>query len=456
MLSADKSAITFDNSVPCQADSPSIAILAAAAPLPLAPIQSGPVAATIPAFPSINDEQKDTIPALCTAETCLNHAPNSTLENELQEMAQALSIKFEELTLLHQLSERLRLDEASGQVCHSLLEELAPCLDAIWIAIDLPCDDQGRQEDCFYQIGNAGKPEWVRDLADYTEQQSIVKNAGDERFGVPVGIVNTPNATAPANVRTIVVPIQRQNQKLGRMIAVRTLEQAEFGTVEADLIKSISMMLGFHLINQRQYQEMQQMFEGTIQSLVSALDAKDTYTCGHSSRVADVAVAIAKRMGFDEEGVTRIRMAGILHDIGKIGVRDSVLCKPGKLTEEEFEQIKAHPVLGFDILQGIRQFKQILPAVRHHHEAWDGTGYPDGLAGRAIPRDAQLLAVADAFDAMTSDRPYRSGMPLEKVISILRNGRGTQWAADIVDALLDCPEILKQYELRKNQQAEQN
>ncbi|MCP4887246.1 MAG: HD-GYP domain-containing protein [Rubripirellula sp.] len=456
MLSADKSAITSDNPVPSQTDLPSIAVLAATVPQPPAPIQSGPVAATIPAFPSTNDEQKDTIPALYPTEICLNHAPSSTLENELQEMAQALSIKFEELTLLHQLSERLRLDEASGQVCHSLLEELAPCLDAIWVAIDLPSDDQGRQDDSFYQIGNAGKPEWVRDLADYTEQQSIVKNAGDESFGVPVGIVNTPNATAPANVRTIVVPIQRQDQNLGRMIAVRTLEQAEFGTVEADLMKSTSMMLGFHLINQRQYQEMQQMFEGTIQSLVSALDAKDTYTCGHSSRVAEVAVAIAKRLGFDEEGVTRIRMAGVLHDIGKIGVQDSVLCKPGKLTDEEFEQIKAHPVLGYDILQGIRQFNQILPAVRHHHEAWDGTGYPDGLAGRAIPRDAQLLAVADAFDAMTSDRPYRSGMPLEKVTSILRNGRGTQWAADVVDALLDSPEILKQYELRKNQQAEQN
>ncbi|MDG2222455.1 MAG: HD domain-containing protein [Rubripirellula sp.] len=454
MLSTDEPAPASDNTVSYPTDLPMLPIPATVAPQPLATFQPGAAASTIPAFPLANDGQKDTIPALCTAETCLDHFPNSTLEMELEEMAQALTVKFEELTLLHQLSERLRLDEASGQVCHSLLEELAPCLDAIWIAIELTSDDQCRQEDCFYQIGDAGKPEWVRDLAHYTEQQSIVKNAGDESFGVTVGIVNTPNAIAPANVRTIVVPIQRQDQTLGRMIAVRTLEQAEFGTVEADLMKSTSMMLGFHLINQRQYQEMQQMFEGTIQSLVSALDAKDTYTCGHSSRVADVAVALAKRLDFDEEGVTRIRMAGILHDIGKIGVQDSVLCKPGKLTAEEFEQIKAHPVLGFDILQGIRQFNQILPAVRHHHESWDGSGYPDGLSGTEIPRDAQLLAVADAFDAMTSDRPYRSGMPLEKVISILREGRGTQWATDVVDALLDSPDILKQYELRKNQQTE--
>jgi HD-GYP domain-containing protein (c-di-GMP phosphodiesterase class II) len=142
-------------------------------------------------------------------------------------------------------------------------------------------------------------------------------------------------------------------------------------------------------------------------------------------------------------------MAGILHDIGKIGVEDSVLRKPGKLTEAEFEQIKQHPVLGYEILRGIRPFRTILPAVRHHHESWDGSGYPDGLTGEKIPRDAQVLAVADAFDAMTSDRPYRDGMQLEKVISIFRKGRGTQWADDVVDVLLACPEVIHTYVKRK-------
>ena len=126
-----------------------------------------------------------------------------------------------------------------------------------------------------------------------------------------------------------------------------------------------------------------------------------------------------------------------------------MLRKPGRLTDEEFDQIKQHPVLGYEILKGIRQFRKILPSVRHHHESWDGSGYPDGLAGDEIPRDAQIMAVADAFDAMTSDRPYRSGMPLEKVISIFEGGRGSQWAADVVDVLLSMPEVMERYAKRE-------
>lgn len=236
------------------------------------------------------------------------------------------------------------------------------------------------------------------------------------------------------------------------MIAIRSLRVEEFGTIEADLMKSAAMILAAHLINQRQYHEIEQMFEGMTQSLVSALDAKDAYTCGHSSRVSDLAVELALRLGFDDDGVNRIRMAGILHDIGKIGVEDSVLRKPGKLTAMEFEQIKQHPVLGYEILSGIRPFRKILPAVRHHHETWDGTGYPDGLVGEMIPRDAQILAVADAFDAMTSDRPYRKGMPLERVIEIFRQGRGTQWSSDVVDVLLSCPEVMDNYARRDQHQ----
>ncbi len=209
------------------------------------------------------------------------------------------------------------------------------------------------------------------------------------------------------------------------------------------------MMLGVHLINQRQYLELQQMFEGTIQSLVSALDAKDAYTCGHSNRVSELTVELASRLGYDEEGISRVRMGGILHDIGKIGIDDAVLRKPGRLTDEEFDQIKQHPVLGYEILKGIRQFRKILPSVRHHHESWDGSGYPDGLAGDEIPRDAQIMAVADAFDAMTSDRPYRPGMPLEKVISIFEGGSGSQWAADVVDVLLGMPEVMERYAKRE-------
>ena len=374
-------------------------------------------------------------------------AEDVPLEEEVDRLAQALSLKFEELTLIHQLSERLKLGEDPANICQSLLDELELCLNATTIAIDLNADEEYDCDGLFLFAGQPCQAAWIRGVS--CDAVRATEGMGSSAEGVSrISIHNHPQPDARTQVRVVVVPIQRETKSLGQMIAVRPLDSQEFGTVEADLMKSTSMILAAHLINQRQYLEMQQMFEGTIQSLVSALDAKDTYTCGHSSRVADLAVELAERLGFDEDGINRIRMAGILHDIGKIGIEDSVLRKPGRLTVEEFEKIKQHPVLGFEILRGIRPFRKILPAVRHHHESWDGTGYPDGLSGALIPRDAQVLAVADAFDAMTSDRPYRDGMPLEKVIAIFHEGRGTQWAADVVDALLSSPDVMHAYARR--------
>ena len=357
------------------------------------------------------------------------------LEDEVDRLAQALSLKFEELTLIHQFSERLKIGEDSAEICQSLLQELEPCVNASTIAIDLIEDVELQSPRSFLYTGERWDPDWLNEVASYALQDVA---GGELTPGAePIAIQNHPSEDSPAFVRTVVIPIQRDGISLGRMIAVRPIQEDEFGTVEADLMKSTSMILAAHLVNQRQYVEIQQMFNGMIQSLASALDAKDSYTSGHSSRVAEIAAMIAEKLEYDLEGIKRIRMAGVLHDIGKIGVDDAVLRKPGQLNQEEFEQIKLHPVLGYDILKEIKLFRNILPAVRHHHESWDGSGYPDGLLGDGIPRDAQVLAVADAFDAMTSDRPYRSSIPVEQVIDILKSGRGKQWAADVVDALLE-------------------
>ena len=241
------------------------------------------------------------------------------------------------------------------------------------------------------------------------------------------------------------MPIARGPIRLGQLIAIRRADDSEFGTIEIDLLRSVLMVFALHLMNKRQFNEMQSMLEGMVRSLASALDAKDAYTHGHSSRVADLAVQLAMHLGMSDRSAEALQLAGILHDIGKIGIDDSVLKKPGQLTSEEFDQIKRHPVLGYEILKDIRPFRHILPAVRHHHESWDGGGYPDGLAGEDIPRDAQILAVADAFDAMISDRPYRRGMPLAKVREIFMKGRGQQWAADVVDALLQSDDLMQAY-----------
>jgi len=172
----------------------------------------------------------------------------------------------------------------------------------------------------------------------------------------------------------------------------------------------------------------------TVEALAATVDAKDPYTRGHSGRVAAYAAAIAAALDLPAADVTRVRQAGVLHDVGKIGVPDAILLKPDRLTGAEYDIIKQHPEIGERILQGLPFLREILPAVRHHHERWDGGGYPDGLAGAAIPADAAILAVADSFDAMTSSRTYRPGLPVGEALRRVREGAGTQYDPRVVAA----------------------
>ncbi|MCA1056432.1 HD domain-containing protein [Rossellomorea aquimaris] len=184
-------------------------------------------------------------------------------------------------------------------------------------------------------------------------------------------------------------------------------------------------------------QKNQQLLDQFFAVIAGTLDARDPYTAGHSKRVAEFSVSIAKECGWSLGEMDLLRKSALLHDIGKIGIRDHVLLKEGKLTDEEFEQIKTHPVIGSDIVESVRltpDLHPILPGIKHHHERYDGLGYPDQLKGNEIPVFGRLMAVADAFDAMTSDRPYRKGMPFHKAFAILEKGRGSQWDPVFVDA----------------------
>ncbi len=181
---------------------------------------------------------------------------------------------------------------------------------------------------------------------------------------------------------------------------------------------------------------MRELFLSTIKSLAAAIDAKDPYTRGHSERVALFSVAIAREMGLDEKSLERVQIAGLLHDVGKIGIADAVLRKPDRLTDAEFAIIKGHPALGASIMGPIRQLKDIIPGMRHHHEALDGTGYPDGLAGGEIPLMARIIAVADTFDAMTSDRLYQKAKDDDFVIQTLLRLSGSRYDPKVVQAFI--------------------
>lgn len=188
-----------------------------------------------------------------------------------------------------------------------------------------------------------------------------------------------------------------------------------------------------------QARRIEELFLAGIQSLVEALEVKDPYTRGHSDRVSRYSVKIARAMGLDAALVRQVELGGHVHDIGKIGVREAVLNKPGPLTDEEYLHIMQHPVVGWQILAPLMSDAPVaLRIVRSHHERYDGRGIPDRLAGEAIPFEARIAAVADAFDAMTSSRPYRPGhrMSLENAVAELRRHRGTQFDPDVLDAFL--------------------
>ncbi len=180
----------------------------------------------------------------------------------------------------------------------------------------------------------------------------------------------------------------------------------------------------------------QELFLETIRTLAAAIDAKDPYTRGHSERVSSYSMAIARHLGLSQEQVFRIRTAAILHDVGKLGIRDGILNKPGGLTDEEFAVMRTHPAIGAQIMEPIRMLKDIIPGIRNHHETWDGTGYPDQLEGEAIPLVARIIGVADTFDAMTTNRPYQKAKTLEFVLDKMRAMSGTRFDPKVVEALL--------------------
>jgi response regulator RpfG family c-di-GMP phosphodiesterase len=188
----------------------------------------------------------------------------------------------------------------------------------------------------------------------------------------------------------------------------------------------------------QKHEELQKAYVQTIKALATAVDAKDAYTRGHSERVGVFASKIARELSLPRDVIERVYIAGLLHDVGKIGVRDAVITKPDKLTEEEYLEIKQHPEIGYRILEPVDHLKDVAPCVRHHHEWYDGCnrGYPDRLAGDQIPLPSRIILVADTVDAMSSDRPYRKGLGLETVVHEIHKYSGTQFDPKCASAFL--------------------
>jgi HD-GYP domain-containing protein (c-di-GMP phosphodiesterase class II) len=232
----------------------------------------------------------------------------------------------------------------------------------------------------------------------------------------------------------IAVPLKTRKEEVG-MLVLNSAKPHCFTSDNVLLLSTFGAQAAIAIVNARLYQNLKRMLVGVMVSFSAAIEAKDPYTEGHSARVAEYAVAIGCRLGLRGSALEELKNAGLIHDIGKIGVSEAIICKKGRLTEDEMEEMKRHPIHGENIASPIPFLSSVVPGVRWHHERFDGKGYPDGISGEKIPLVARILAVADAFDAITSLRPYREPRSPEEALEEIRGHSGTQFDPEVVEAL---------------------
>lgn len=264
-----------------------------------------------------------------------------------------------------------------------------------------------------------------------------------------------------ADAQTAAIPVVFLTADEGSDAETRGLEAGAMDFIKKPFVPEVLLTRVRHMINldrlqrnleaevEKKTKENEGLFLHVVSSLASAIDAKDTYTNGHSDRVASYAREIARRAGYEGKKLEDIYMMGLLHDVGKIGIPDAVINKPAKLTDEEYAIIKNHPVMGARILGEIREMPSLANGARWHHERYDGRGYPDGLSGEVIPEEARIIAVADAYDAMTSHRSYREPLPQGVVRQEIEKGRGTQFDPAFASIMLEMIDEDTEYAMRE-------
>lgn len=230
----------------------------------------------------------------------------------------------------------------------------------------------------------------------------------------------------------IAVPLIAKDKIIGVAEVLNKRGNRKFNASDLELFDSLGHQIAIAVENASLYKELDEMFLASIRAIVEAVDAKDPYTCGHSGRVVEYSLLVGEAMELGKDEMKRLEVSAILHDVGKIGIPDRILGKRGKLTVEEENQMKRHPVLGSSIIGPIDKLKNLIPNIMHHHERFDGAGYPDGLRGEEIPFFARIIGIADSFDAITTDRPYRRRKTRGTAFKELKNHSGTQFDPKLV------------------------
>jgi HD-GYP domain-containing protein (c-di-GMP phosphodiesterase class II) len=243
-------------------------------------------------------------------------------------------------------------------------------------------------------------------------------------------------------IRSVMCAPMRTTEEILGVLYVDSQMAREFSEAELELLAAVGNQAGIALHRAKLMQEVERLFLDVMKAIASIIDAKDGYTHKHSERVSAFGVRLAQQLGFDSDARAVVELSGLLHDVGKIGVPDAILNKPGKLTDAEFKEMRLHPLHGARILSNINSQKvvSLLPGVKYHHERWDGKGYPEGLKGEEIPLLGRVLGVADFLDALTSDRSYRKGLSLEEALQMVKDLEGQAFDPVVVKAAVQLHE----------------
>ncbi|HEX4793027.1 MAG TPA: HD domain-containing phosphohydrolase [Humisphaera sp.] len=354
------------------------------------------------------------------------------LEAELCSVSEQLAATYEELSLIYQVSGGMKINRSPVEFFKQTCMDVRAVMGARGIGVALRSDAQRQLEPALYGSITLA-PDQLARLAD-----DLIRAVAERRGPVLCNALAADRRfdwLAASAGQVLAVPLQRHEQVMGCLYALDK-EEGEFDSADAKLLNSIANESAIYLENARMFEDVRGLMMGLMHSLTSAVDAKDAYTCGHSERVALLSRHVAKELGISDSEVEQIYIAGLLHDVGKIGVPESVLQKTGKLTNEEFDLMKKHPEIGAKILQDVRQIQQIIPGVLHHHERYDGNGYPARLAGEDIPLMGRIICLADCFDAMTTNRTYRRALPIEVALAEIRRCAGTQFDPRLAEVFL--------------------
>ncbi|MBY0525464.1 MAG: HD-GYP domain-containing protein [Gemmataceae bacterium] len=325
------------------------------------------------------------------------------------------------------------------QQCDQSAQQIRLVLDAVRESLDADA--------VFWYPGSGSEPFNIAGLATLSSQwcRDFTERVLAETPGVDGQLLRPTldpgsNPLTPWPTSAVLVRISKSRSSW--VVAVTFDAERSFQVADVKVMTLARRMLLNHRQQVASYEKLKDTLFGLVRCLTAAIDAKDPHTWGHSERVARIAVRLGKQMQLPGAVLSDLYLAGLLHDVGKIGIRDSVLQKPGDLTDEEYIHIQEHPVIGDRLVSNIKQLEHLRPGVRNHHERWDGKGYPDRLKGEEIPFLARLLAVADSCDAMMANRAYRSALPTSRIDAIMTAGAGTQWDPRIIDHFMACRDEL--------------